>query len=203
MNEPVRGTSGVAVTTPTDAHAPVATSATPLSIAIVVPVLNARRFLPQVIPSVLEAARRAGITEIVVVDNGSTDGSDTYVEATWPGVVRVVRSPGVRVGEVRNVGARATTADVLSFVDADCVLDPAYYDEARAVLADTAIDATGARYELPDDALWIERAWEGMHRRENEDGPVEYLNGGNFLVRRRAFDAAGGFDAALESGEDA
>ena len=175
----------------------------PASVAIVIPVLNARRFLPAVIPSVLRAAQRSGITEIVAVDNGSTDGSAEYLEATWAGAIRVLRTPGARVGEVRNVGARATTAELLSFVDADCVLDEDYYEEARVALADPSVDATGARYELPHDPLWIERVWDAMHREARPNGPVDYLNAGNFVVRRAAFDAVGGFDAHLESGEDA
>lgn len=175
----------------------------PASIAVVVPTRDARRYLDAVIPALLRAAARAGVTEIVVVDNGSRDGTAAHVVATWPDSIRVLHAEGVHVGEVRNIGARATTGEVLSFVDADCVLDEDYYEQALAVLGDQSLDATGSRYDLPDDARWIERTWDGLHRTARTGGPVDYLNAGNFLVRRSAFDAVGGFDARLESGEDA
>ena len=46
-----------------------------MRITVVVPVLNASRFLPRTVPTVLEAARNTEGAEIIYVDNGSTDGS--------------------------------------------------------------------------------------------------------------------------------
>lgn len=172
-------------------------------VGVVVPVLNARAFLPSCLDALLAAAARrpAGVTiRVVVVDNGSTDGSAELVARDYPDV-HLERLPGVTVSALRNAGARIAGGDVLAFIDADCVVAPDYFERALEVLAQPAVDATGCAYALPDRAHWIERAWHAMHQPVT-DGPVNYINSGNLVCRRGAFDAIGGFAPELVTGED-
>jgi cellulose synthase/poly-beta-1,6-N-acetylglucosamine synthase-like glycosyltransferase len=166
----------------------------------VVPFLNTMEYLDRSVGSVLAALERSG-GELILIDNGSSDGSFEYAAERWGSQAQIHRMPGATIGQMRNHGAHLAKARTLSFVDSDCVVPPDYYEEALRVLDETGASATGSRYALPDDPHWIEVAWHELHERSVE-GPVNYLNAGNFLCRRRAFQAVGGFDETLITGED-
>src|SRR5579885_3345343 len=58
----------------------------PASAAIVIPNWNGRDLLAKYLPSVIAAAERCPGSEVIVVDNGSTDGSAQFLRETFPGV---------------------------------------------------------------------------------------------------------------------
>ena len=171
-------------------------------VSVVVPVFNSRRFLPQTVPALLAAVRQAGDAEVVFVDNGSTDGSYEFLLALHDERVRVLRWEGRSIGGVRNFGARQATGDFIAFIDADCVIAPDYVESALEALAWTGAAATGCHVQIPAEPHWIEAAWHHTHF-VGRDRFVHYLNSGNFFVTRSAFEAVGGFDEALPTGEDA
>jgi glycosyltransferase involved in cell wall biosynthesis len=170
-------------------------------ISIVVPVLDSMRYLPETLPALVDAVRRHGRAELLVVDNGSTDGSFDFARGIV-GEEFTHRLLHASIGAVRNFGAARARGAYLGFVDADCLVGPEYVAAMARVFRELALAATGASYELPDRPHWIERVWFGMHDRRG-DGPRAYLNAGNFAIRRDAFDSVGGFDERLETGEDA
>jgi glycosyltransferase involved in cell wall biosynthesis len=172
-----------------------------LTISVVVPVRNGLATLPVCVESIIAAMDHGGGQELVLVDNGSTDGSYAYMLEHFAGRARILRALGARVGEVRNIGAAATQSDVVVFLDSDCIMSRDYFDVLRRVMADDRVAATGATVALPLDALWIERTWDALHP-PRARGAVPWINSGNFVVRRAVFDKLGGFDADLISGED-
>lgn len=173
-------------------------------ISVVIPVLNAARFLAPCLDSVVGAmdACAGARVELIIIDNGSTDGSWELLQGSWSALARVSRVPGVNVGAVRNRGAAEAKGSILSFIDADCVVPPDYFDQALQVLSRTGADATGSTYALPPEPAWVERTWFRLHE-PRAPGPVPYLNAGNFICRVGPFRALGGFDEALQTGEDA
>jgi cellulose synthase/poly-beta-1,6-N-acetylglucosamine synthase-like glycosyltransferase len=177
-------------------------AATHERVTVVVPVLNAMRFLPRTVPSLLHAARRTGDVALRYMDNGSTDGTLEFLESIAPGEVLVERLPDASIAALRNAGARDSRADYLSFIDADCTVPPDYFDAAVDVLTSTGAAATGCEARAPDDGHWIERTWHSLHY-VGRDRDVHYLNSANFFVRRDAFERIGGFREDLRTGEDA
>jgi len=173
------------------------------SFTVVMPVFNARRYLPLTIPPLLEAIRGAE-AHLVVMDNGSTDGSLEWLREN-AGEAQVHDAPDLTIGALRNRGAEQGTNAVLSFIDADCVVPPDYFDRIRDVLHSSGAESVGCTYALPDDPLWIEEDWQALNEvgGGRENGPVEWVPAGNFACMRSAFEAVGGFDEALVTGEDA
>jgi len=86
-------------------------------VSVVIPVMNERRTLRRVIR---EAFRVHPRTEVIVVVNGSTDGSLDIARKSGAKVLVYDRPLGHDVG--RSIGAREAMADILLFVDADMVI---------------------------------------------------------------------------------
>lgn len=166
-------------------------------VAVIVPVLNKHSFLAASLDSITVAAARGG-GEVIVVDNGSTDGSLELAQGYR--TAQVLQAAGT-IAANRNLGAKLSTAPLLCFLDCDIVVPPDYLDRIRRVFDDPSVAATGYPVGLPTDATWLERTWHRLHELRPGAQP-SYVNSGNFAVRRGAFSAVGGFDARLRTGED-
>lgn len=170
-------------------------------IAIVVPAWNALHFLSKTLPSMKSAAAKHGEAVIVVVDNGSTDGTSDFLRREHPDVI-AVRTHRQSIGAARNIGARAVESSIIAFVDADCLMAEDHLIQAERLLNDPEINIAGNSYDLPDEPGWVERVWHSLHKRP-VDGVTRLLPAGNFVIRREVFDALGGFNETLVTGEDA
>ena len=142
--------------------------------------------------------------ELIVADN-----TEAGVAAPALGdAARVVRASGERSSyHARNAGARAARNDWLLFVDADCAPAPdlltRYFDpppdESEGLLAGAIADhpehdSLLARYTRSRNLYRGERGLQGS------DGA--YAPTGNLMVRRRAFEAVGGFAEGIRSAGD-
>src|SRR5262245_25480780 len=89
------------------------------TIAALIPVYNKEPYVERAIRSVLHQTRP--VDEIVIVDDGSTDGSLARINAFPDSRIRVIRRPrcGPGPNPARNVGIRGTTARWIAFLDAD------------------------------------------------------------------------------------
>lgn len=103
---------------------PVPTGAFPKLLSVVIPVYNAADYLGDQL-SALSQQRYGGDWEVVLADNGSTDGS-LRVASAWKGSVpslRIVDASDRRgAGHARNVGSLASAGDFLLYCDADDVV---------------------------------------------------------------------------------
>ncbi len=88
-------------------------------VSVVVPAYNAGSYLKNAVDSLL-LEPIPGL-EIVVVDDGSTDGS---TDAVQNAAVRVVHQPNRGEASARNVGVRSSSAPFVTFLDADDVIVP-------------------------------------------------------------------------------
>jgi len=114
-----------------------------MTVSVVIPVLNERDTLPETIAA-LRACRGIAdsvfseivLSEIIISDGGSTDGTADWVRAE-PDLVLVNSARGK--GPQLNAGAALATGDVLLFLHADCILDQRALAALRFALADTAV----------------------------------------------------------------
>jgi CDP-glycerol glycerophosphotransferase len=122
--------------------------ATPL-VTVIVPVYQAEPYLDECLVSL--RAQKHDRLQIVVVDDGSTDGSRTIYErhAAVDGRIEVVRQPNRGLGAARNAGIARATGDYLTFLDADDTLPPRAYRVMVEALEESGSDfATGAVHRV-------------------------------------------------------
>ncbi|MEP7209470.1 MAG: glycosyltransferase family 2 protein [Alphaproteobacteria bacterium] len=130
---------------------------TPPRVSVIICTRNRANALRESLESVRVAASSGGpYAELVVVDNGSTDGTSELVEAWARDVppelpVRLVREPRTGLSIARNTGVAAARGEIILFTDDDCRLEPDYLLKLADVYADqTGPIIIGGRVELGD-----------------------------------------------------
>lgn len=166
-----------------------------LTVGFVVPCKNEAATLR----ACLSALRRqAPLARLVVMDNGSTDGS---LEIAHQLADEVVDLPGVSISHLRNEGAaQVGDVDLLGFVDGDVVVGAGWLAAGLAALEHGA-DLVGSRSSADPEATWVATRWAEVeqHRAHGSSS----IWGQHLLVRRSVFVALDGFDESLRTGEDA
>ena len=136
-------------------------------------------------------------SEVIVIDNGSTDATVPMSVAKSAAVF--VQKTGT-IGSLRNLGAQHATGEVVVFVDGDVWLAEEWGVEISDQLARLAARprrVIGSFCNVPVDATWIERHW----FQPRTDRPT-HVGSGHMIVSRKFFLELGGFDDSLETGED-
>jgi glycosyltransferase involved in cell wall biosynthesis len=169
-------------------------------ISIVIPVKNDAQRLAVCLGSLKQQDYPTDRFEVIVVDNGSSDGSAKVAAESG---AKVLVNPGLKVGALRNRGVAASRGSILAFVDADHELPRNWLPAGENVLlAEANIHAAGAPCVAPPRGTWVQRCWQ-LHRLKTKDRQrVDWLGAGNLFVRREAFDQAGGFREDLVAAED-
>jgi glycosyltransferase involved in cell wall biosynthesis len=165
------------------------------TISLILPAYNAERFLAQALASVFAQSRVPN--EIIVIDDGSTDGT-AAVAAGYGSAVRAVTQENRGPAAARNHGLQLAGGELIAFLDSDDWL-PAdslalraerlmRYPQYAGVFGGTQIMLAGA------DGLSEPTPW----------GDVQpTLNFGCTMMRRSTYEAVGGFDETLIHAEDA
>ena len=104
-------------------------------LTVVVPVYNTEKYLAGCLDSIIEA--RVPDMEVLVVDDGSTDGSEKiikeYVER-YPDLIRHIRQKNRGLGNVRNVGLKEARGKYIASVDSDDTIEGGFFKEAMPYL---------------------------------------------------------------------
>jgi CDP-glycerol glycerophosphotransferase len=123
-------------------------------ISVVVPAYNVESYLAEALDSVL--AQTVDL-EVVLVDDGSTDGSAAIAEdyARRDARVRVVRQANHGLGHARNAGVAAATGEYLAFADSDDLVPPGAYATLLRSLERSGSDfATGNIQRFTSARRW-------------------------------------------------
>ena len=92
---------------------------TPQSATVVIPNWNGKDLLAKYIPSIRTALAGNPANEILVVDNGSTDGSVDFLRATFPDVTVLALPQNLGFGGGSNAGFRAARNDIVVLLNSD------------------------------------------------------------------------------------
>ena len=172
-------------------------------VSVVIPTFDRKSVLPRALHSVL--AQTVPATEIIVVDDGSTDGTAQCVQEEFS-QVRLLTQENLGVSAARNRGIEASTGDWIGFLDSDDEWTPEKLERQLADLVD-----------LPDirvchtDEVWIRH-----HRRVNPRRkhakfggrifryclPLCAMSPSSILIHRSVLDDVGLFDEEFPACED-
>lgn len=114
-------------------------------VSIVIPAYNAIDTICRCIQSALDAG--SCVTEVIVVDDGSTDGTERQVDFS-DDRVRLVRQENAGVAVARNAGLQCATCDHIAFLDADDVLPKGSIDTLYSIAENESIDMIYGDYEI-------------------------------------------------------
>lgn len=163
--------------------------------SIIIPARNEELTLPRTLEA-LTHQTTASAYEVIVVDNGSTDGTDSVVAAHGAALVSLA---GRTVSGARNRGVDQSRGEILCFLDADCIPADDWLEAAENSLSDE-LAVTGSECHIPEDCPWVPRAWFCLQYEDRRR--VRCINSANLVVPREVFLRAGGFDESLSTGED-
>lgn len=173
----------------------------PPDVSVVVPVRDGADGLRALLAGLERQTLDRRRFEVVVVDNASRDESAVVARAA--GAV-TVHEPVPNRARARNRGVAVARAPVLAFVDADCEPEASWLETLYACRDRAPLVAGPVRLTTQDPPNAVER-FEALWRFAQEDWvKLGWAATANLLVRRDAFEAVGGFDAAYpHTAEDA
>jgi len=174
-------------------------------VSIIVPCYNGMRTLQSCLQSLIDLSPDSPSHEIIIVDNGSDDGSLEALTA-HPGI-QLVREHEIRgPSAARNRGVAVAKGRILAFTDIDCVVSQEWLIKSVPRLNNSDIVGVGGAIEgvRPKNRIqqWMNSRKILDQERALANPFMPYLQTANALFRRDAFNQAGGFDQSLYCGED-
>jgi glycosyltransferase involved in cell wall biosynthesis len=161
-----------------------------LRVVVIVPVLNGARTIAATLASLDSQTLDPAAYEVVVVDDGSSDGTPELVRAFAANArarIDVIQRPHAGPAAARNAGLDATASEFVAFTDADVEVAPGWLSRALARLdAEPVLAAIEGRT--------IPKGTPGTltHQMRNETGGL-YMTC-NIVYRRTVIETVGGFD---------
>jgi glycosyltransferase involved in cell wall biosynthesis len=176
------------------------------TISVVIPTYNYKRFIGDALQSVL--GQTLPPSEILVVDDGSEDDTESVVRS-FGERVRYIRQKNAGVSSARNRGVAETSGELITFVDADDVVEPEFLEALYAEFtgrADVGLAHCGTRLFDSETGETLSFDLDGGAEGVADnlllwEGPG-FPAPGLVMVRREAFADVGGFDSRQKVGED-
>lgn len=182
-----------------------------MAVSVVIPTWNGRAMLDVALAS-LERQSAAPL-EVIVVDNGSTDGTAEHLRQRWPAVEVVALAENAGFAAGVNRGLERARGEYVALVNNDVELDPDFLRELEAgLVGDPGAASAASKMVRFDDRTVIDATgdtlrWSGvaLQRGQGERDRGQYDRServfsacaGAALYRRSAFDAVGMFDEAF------
>jgi GT2 family glycosyltransferase/glycosyltransferase involved in cell wall biosynthesis len=179
--------------------------------SIVIPNWNGRDLLEKYLPSVTASIEHLPGSEIIVVDNGSDDGSAAFVAERFPQVRVLSLDRNLGFGGGSNAGFRAAKNDIVVLLNSDMRVEPDFLSPLLAGFTDEKTFAVACQIFFSDpnkireetgltEAWWSQGALRVRHRADasiKDVFPCFYGGGGSCAYDRDKFLELGGFDHLL------
>ncbi len=172
-------------------------------VSVVAPTFNRREVLPRALDSVV--AQTSGDWELIVVDDGSTDGTAEMVEQDYPDIHLVVQE-NRGVSAARNAGIAQARGEWIAFLDSDDAWLPEKLERQMK-----ALEAQSGHRLCHTEEIWIRNgqrvnpatkyAKSGGHIYQ-KCLPLCVISPSSVVMRRDLLEETGGFDESLEVCED-
>lgn len=146
--------------------------------------------------------------ELVVVDNGSTDGTSAVLKEfaqSFDGSVRLLFEPKPGLARARNTGWRAASGSIVAFTDDDCYPQADYLAQIHRCFEEASVGFLGGRvllYDPEDYPITIQLLDRRVDLPPRSFVPPGLIHGANFAFRRDILEAIGGFDERFGAGTE-
>ncbi len=184
-----------------------------MSISVVVPVYNRGPRVRKTLDSI--QAQTLAPLEIIVVDDGSTDGTSDWIEEHYGDQIRVIRQPNGGVANARNRGLQEARGEYIAFLDHDDIWLPRKLEaqlEAARAYPEAALIGCNWRDIKEDGALWDDERWSAVFAEWRPMRGMAYdwvcampcpiISMTLPLLRTDSLRAVGGFDSACVPCDD-
>jgi glycosyltransferase involved in cell wall biosynthesis len=174
-----------------------------IKITVIVPVFNAKDCLLECLRALQNQTYPQQLTEILWIDNKSTDGSKEMLEGLGQIVVQEIERQGSYAA--RNKGIAASESEVVAFTDADCIPSAQWIEEGIKALIEQEADLVSGnvRFLLSTPPTGAE-LWDAVTNMQIAENIAQrgVSKTANLLVRREVFEKIGLFPADMQSGGD-
>ena len=171
-------------------------------VSVIVPVRDGESTVGACLDSILATDYPADRREILVVDNGSSDGTAAKITAR---PVTYLREDRRGVSNARNRGIAASKGEICAFVDADCVVEPQWLTELVRPFRDPEVGAVGGDLQHLPPATAAERQavrllgdWQTFSFTSDPPYPIT----ANAAYRRDVLERIGHFDPNMTRAQD-
>jgi len=171
------------------------TRAGDVTISVVMPAYRAEALMPRVLAPLMAMLARGEVTEVLVVDDQSPDGTAEVARQLGARVLTTPQNGGP--GLARNLAAEHAVGDILWFVDSDVIAWDDGAEKLKAHFADPTVAAVFGSYDsTPDGKHWFSRYKNLMHRFYHQTAKRDAATfwAGCGAVRKDVFRQIGGFD---------
>jgi glycosyltransferase involved in cell wall biosynthesis len=167
-------------------------------ISVIIPAYNEEKYIGKCLESIVKH-RTKDVCDVIVVDNGSTDGTMEVVK-TFPGV-RLMHESKKGPNAARQAALNEARGDICVFFDADVILSPGWFEKVQKEFAErpdvVCISGQYYLYDLSWPARTLMWCMWGSSAFFFHSLQGRLITGGNFAVSKKALVAAGGFNTAV------
>lgn len=175
-----------------------------ITVSVIIPALNEEALIVETLESVqsaLTVLRSAVASEVIVVDNGSTDNTRRVAESAG-GLIRWLDCPAKGAARARNLGARYSRGEILVFLDADTTIPARSIDHIIQQCHENGISAGMTKLGPRDGgfrACWWWYFWNSVRWLPL---PRAKAMPAFMFCTRKAFEEFGPFDEDVAIGEE-
>ncbi|HRN67482.1 MAG TPA: glycosyltransferase [Promineifilum sp.] len=169
--------------------------------SVIVPAYNAERTIGACVAA-LCAQQFDQPHEIIVIDDGSTDGTAAAARAAG---ATVITTPNGRPAAARNAGIRAASGEIICCTDADCIPHPDWLRQITFPLADSDIVACKGSYATRQTELvarFVQLEYEDKYDLLRTEKYIDFIDTYSAAYRRETLLECGGFDERFDYLED-
>jgi glycosyltransferase involved in cell wall biosynthesis len=173
-------------------------------VSVVVPTYNRKGYLRECLNALTDQSYPAGDYEVIVVDDGSTDGTGSFLKdySTGKNFLRFFSQPNLGPSAARNLGIEKSKGEIICFVDDDCIADKNWIGSLAETYADPQVGGAGGKIIAKDVDSLCSKYVEASRFFDNENNAEVFIAGLNSSYRRQALCAIGGFDPFFRFSED-
>lgn len=174
-----------------------------VNISVIIPVFNGARTIRACLDSLM--TQELHPSEIIVVDNGSTDETRNIVAEY--ATVNLIHELDPGASRARNAGVMKARGPFVAFIDADCIAEPRWIKRAWAIFSnDEEVDGIvggASGFNKNSWSILFQRHYDRFVKElERTSKRLQKIDTKNFFIKKSVFWEIGGFDNQVLNSED-